>query len=260
MEQPISTENRNDVLHFQCNLCARNNALPISAFDRESRTCAYCNSTVRMRQLCWMLSRCLFERDLTIPGFPEDKSIIGTGMTDPSEYAVPLSKKLGYANSFFDGEPRLDITKIPMELEGCYDFLISSEVFEHVLPPVSTAFINARRLLKKGGYFIFSVPYGEQEHTLEHFPDLHRFEIRGEGDGSFLVNRTAEGDLQVRHKLIFHPGRGETLEMRFFSVPDIIRHLSAAGFADIKLWNESYLPFGIHRAEWCGAPFSARAA
>ncbi len=259
MNGPSDTIETAREVNFKCNLCGQNNIVPITQLEREIRSCATCNSTVRMRHLSWIVSRCLFNRDLTIPDFPLRKDILGTGMTDPSEVAVPLSERLGYHNSFYDGEPRLDITDIPTESIGRYDFLISSEVFEHIPTPVHRAFVNARRLLKKGGHFIFSVPFGEQNETIEHFPDMHRYEVRRNGEEGFLINWTASGVMQIRHSVAFHPGRGDTLEMRFFSVPDIIAHLKAAGFTDITLWQKSYLPFGIHRSEWCGAPFSARA-
>ncbi len=40
------------------------------------------------------------------------------------------------------------------KLEGQLDFVISSDVFEHVPPPVDIAFENTRRMLRPGGLFV----------------------------------------------------------------------------------------------------------
>ena len=38
-------------------------------------------------------------------------------------YAKPLAEKLGYVNTFYHAEPRLDIANVPDEMLGRYDFL-----------------------------------------------------------------------------------------------------------------------------------------
>ena len=48
---------------------------------------------------------------------------------------------------FLHKEPRLDITSVDASLHGQFDFIISTEVFEHVAAPVSRAFENARDML-----------------------------------------------------------------------------------------------------------------
>jgi hypothetical protein len=93
------------------------------------------------------LSLELFGVNLALPDFPFVKSLHGLGTSDDSSYAFHLTEKLDYRNTFYDREPRFDIANPPADEFGKYDFLISSEVFEHVPPPVEAAFCNAFRML-----------------------------------------------------------------------------------------------------------------
>ena len=157
-------------------------------------------------------------------------------------------------------EPRLDIADAPEDLTARFDFIIASDVFEHVAPPVSRAFANARRLLKPHGIFIFSVPYSLDQETLEHFPDLHDYRLV-EKDGAWrLENRTSDGRRQVFSDLVFHGGPGSTLEMRLFSRNGLIDEFVKAGFAGVRIADESQLGYGIVWPEPWSVPMVAYAA
>ena len=119
-----------------------------------------------------MLSLELLGRSLCLSEFPTRPDIIGLGMSDWDGYASVLAQKFSYQNTYYHQEPRLDIRDIDPKLEGTMDFVISSDVFEHVPPPVSMAFENARRLLKPNGILVFSTPYSKETETVEHFPEL----------------------------------------------------------------------------------------
>jgi len=84
--------------------------------------------------------------------------LVGVGMSDWEGYANRLEKKLSYVNTYYHKAPLLDITAVDPSLSNLYDFIIATEVFEHISPPISRAFENVHRLLKPGGVFIFSVP------------------------------------------------------------------------------------------------------
>ncbi len=108
----------------------------------------------------------------------------------------------------------MDITDLDPTLEGQFDFIISSDVFEHVAPPISMAFENVRKLLKPDGVLIFSVPYSKNQETVEHFPGLHNYRIV-EAEGHYtLRNITRDGVLQIFENPVFHGGACSTLEMR----------------------------------------------
>jgi SAM-dependent methyltransferase len=143
-------------------------------------------------------------------------------------------------------------------LEGTLDFLICTEVFEHVPPPVSRAFENARRLLKSNGVLIFSTPYGLQAETWEHFPQLHQYELIKRDGGTALINTTADGHRQEFRNLIFHGGPGATLEMRMASLNSLRREFVAAGFAEPRIYAEDMSAYGICWAEPWSLPMAAR--
>ncbi len=143
-------------------------------------------------------------------------------------------------------------------MEGYFDFVLSSEVFEHVPPPVSRAFAGARALLKPGGVLVLTVPYGFQGETIEHFPELHDYVIEGEGERRVLKNVTADGRRQEFEDLIFHGGCGETLEMRYFAFMSLMDELLAAGFDDVRLHGPA-LAHGVLWPRHTSFPITARA-
>lgn len=241
------------LISFQCNVCGHTNQdVPLqTVVHREAISCSCCASNLRMRSVVNALSQELFKKSLCLPDFPEDKSICGIGMSDWEGYAVPLSRKLNYTNTFYHMEPRLDITDIRPEQENQYDFIISSDVFEHIPPPVSQAFRNAWRLLKPGGVMIFTVPYVKDGSTVEHFPELHDFKIVDTDKARRLINITHDGREQFFDDLVFHGGEGFTLEMREFSEPDLLAELSRAGFTDLRIYSDKITDYGIiHPCPW----------
>ncbi|MDH5288005.1 MAG: methyltransferase domain-containing protein [Betaproteobacteria bacterium] len=247
------------VVTFDCNLCGARNAVAFAQLARETPSCAACASTVRFRSIGHLVARELFGADLALPDLPRRPEVRGLGLSDADAYAKPLADRLGYENTFFHQSPQLDITAIDEARAGRYDFVVASDVFEHVLAPVSRAFVNARRLLKPGGAFILTVPFGTEGPTREHFPELHDWRIEGEGDARVLVNRTADGREQRYADLCFHGGDGSTLEMRLFSRDDLLRELREAGFAHARIAGEACLPFGIVWPEPWSVPIVARA-
>jgi GT2 family glycosyltransferase len=249
---PTSVENLTeslqsfDVISFKCNICGLECKAALADLDREKPSCA-CGSTVRSRAIVHLLSTELFGRSIALPDFPIRPDLCGWGMSDGG-YSDLLSQKLGYVNTFYHKPPFLDIAApLEFEKEGTLDFLISTEVFEHIEPPVSRAFINARRLLKPGGTFVFTVPYTLGSDTVEHFPELHQYEIIApQSNRPILKNVTKNGQEQVYDDLIFHGGPGTTLEMRIFSKTGMLAELKEAGFDVVKIFSEPYLEFGIY--------------
>jgi SAM-dependent methyltransferase len=88
-----------------------------------------------------------------------------------------------------------------------FDLCTSTEVFEHV-PDDLSGFRELRRVLRRGGLFIFTVPLSDADHTverarvvngkLEHLlpPEYHGDRIRGQG--RVLVFRDYGGDVVER--------------------------------------------------------------
>jgi SAM-dependent methyltransferase len=201
----------------------------------------------------------MFGKSIALPDFPMRRDVSGWGMSDAG-YVDLLSKKMNYLNTFYDREPRFDITEtLKPGQENSLDFLISTEVFEHIAPPVSIAFKNAGRLLKQQGVLIFTVPFIPLGETREHFPELHHYEpVSRNGGNPILKNITRDGREQVFEDLVFHGGVGATLEMRVFSKEGIIRELEQAGFGAIKFYSEPYWEFGIYWSLPYSIPLTAR--
>ncbi len=233
------------LLNFRCNICGAPNVRSVVTLQREESSCDRCGSSLRCRGVIHALSTALFGRSVAIQDFPERPDIVGWGMTDWDGYASRLAEKLSYTNTFYHQEPHLDIMAISDTDNGQLDFLISSDVFEHVTPPVMTAFTNARRLLKPDGIFVLTVPYGLQPETIEHFPNLHEFTIVGKGDDRQLINVTVDGTRETFSDLIFHGGAGSTLEMRVFAQESLLANLRAAGFSRVAIRSDPSFEHGV---------------
>jgi SAM-dependent methyltransferase len=215
---------------------------------------------VRTRTIVHLLTSELFGRSIALPEVPRRTDLVGIGLSDSPGYAIPLAKRLGYTNTYFHTEPRLDIADVPADRTAEADFIIASDVFEHVAPPVARAFANARRLLKPRGVLIFSVPFSLAADTVEHFPDLCDYRLI-EADGTWrLENHTSDGRLQVFTDLVFHGGPGTTLEMRLFSRAALEREFRAAGFGRMRIADEPCPEYGIVWPEPWSVPMVAYAS
>ena len=246
-----------DLLPFQCNVCGRMTSVPSSRLKREEPSCR-CGSTLRTRSLIHVLTTELLGKSVPIPDIPMHSELVGIDMSGAAVYADKLDQCFNYTNTFLHKEPRLDVTAPEAHWFGSCDFVVSSDVLEHVRPPVSDAFDNILKMLKPGGLLVMTVPYRKDGTTQEHFPDLNSYRIEGHGKDRVLVNTRADGQIERYEDLVFHGGDGDTLEMRVFSESSILRELADAGFDDIRIHDEPMLQFGIVWTEQWSLPISAR--
>ncbi len=256
---PVAEPGSAPLVSFRCNLCGLDCRVPAAAISRETPSCDRCGSTVRCRAVVHLLTLELFGRSIALPDMTPRPDKIGIGLSDAECYAQPLARKLAYTNTFFHTAPRLDIANVPDDRAALYDFIIASDVFEHVVPPVSRAFRNAHRLLKPGGVFIFTVPFTLENDTVEHFPLLHDYRVYESDAGWRMENRMADGQVQIHDDLVFHGGPGTTLEMRLFSRPALEREFAAAGFAHVRVADQAFPEHGIAWPEPWSVPIVARA-
>lgn len=230
---------------FLCNICGAASAVSAETdFDREKPSCP-CGSNVRHRWIVHQISTKLFGRSLSLQQFPVAKEFRGIGFSDNPLYADVLAAAVDFVNTRYDAEPFFDITDPSCGETESLDFIIASEVFEHISPPVQPAFDNLFRLLKPNGFVAFSTPWAPEGDTREHFPNLYDWTIAKLKHEFILINRTRDGLLETFDQLCFHGGPGQTLEMRLFSRPALERHFRAAGFRSVDFATAPVQEFGI---------------
>ena len=226
---------------FVCNICGKENNI-YEPFNREFTRTACCNSSPRMRMIVHVLSMELFGKSLALPNFPE-RNIKGIGISDWEGYAIPLAAKLNYTNTYYHKEPRLDIANVSESWKGKYDFVICSDVMEHVEPPVLRGFQGLSDLLKPGGVVIFSVPYMYECGYQEYYPNLYKYKIVEIDGQKVLKNVTRDGNEEEFTNLWMHGGDGAVLAMRLYTEQKLVEDFLAVGFNDMKIYR-AYMPFG----------------
>ena len=187
------------------------------------------------------------------PILPENtdlRRLRGIGLSGNYMYAPVLERLFDYTNTYFHKEPFLDICSGTLAYSGL-DFMISSEIFEHVPPPPDVAFRNCHRMLKPGGILILTVPYGANTtETVEHYPSLYKWELKkkspakGTEEDYYIENVNVHGEVEVFPKVHFHGGAGQTVEMRVFSKGHLERLATENGF-EIEFVEEDVPLFGI---------------
>ena len=244
---------------FTCNLCGNRNRSPLSVVKgRETKSCYHCGSTLRFRSIIHVLSTELLGESTILKDFPINKDIRGIGLTGSELYSHSLERIFNYQNTYYHKEPKLDITDIREYNRDSNDFIIASDVFEHVRPPVSIPFKNLFELLKPNGICVLSVPLGEGKETIEHFPELYNFQIIKQGKKTILHNKSKEGRDQYFENLRFHGGDGSTLEMRIFSKKFLIEAAQASSFKDYKIYNDNVSKYGIYWEAYSSFPITFR--
>jgi hypothetical protein len=212
-----------------------------------------------MRGIIHHLSIGLFGSSITLPDFPISPGIVGLGLSDWEGYAHRLEACFDYTNTFYHQEPLLDIAAPPPDRRDSAHFLISTDVLEHIPPPVALGFAGSFALLRPGGLLVLTVPFRDIPQTTEHFPHLHRFRVVRLGEDDYvLVNRRRDGELELHDKLIFHGGPGDTLEMRVFARRHTEQLLHEAGFVDIAVHETAVPKWGIFPPHLEGLPITAR--
>lgn len=238
------------IIDYRCNICGSNNRLETHLFHRELAHCRRCGANARFRGIIHIVAQILGEEINTpLKDWKVRKHISGIGMSDWPGYANLLEKKLNYQNTFYDRRPQLDIMNLSPGYVEKYDFIICTDVFEHILQPVQRGFDNLLQLLKPGGHLVFSVPYTRADQTVEHYPGLRDYEILDFRGEKIIVNRDKEGQLHVYDKPVFHGGEGATLEMRVFCETDVLQRLTQAGFEDIQIYDQPQLSIGYYWPE-----------
>jgi SAM-dependent methyltransferase len=255
----VNVETGPSVLRFVCNITGDKVELNTSdiKYEREGILYEWYNS--RTRAIVYMLSNKLFGKSIPLSKFPPMEHLTCIGMSDNILLGNRLSDIFNYTNTYYHMEPKLDIYDCENHYDK-YDFMISSDVFEHInpYPGLDIAFKNLYRMLKDDGFIIFSVPFVYNETTIEHYPNLYNYKIVYEVDGNgkdgkgeyILYNRTLDGKYETFRNLIFHGGPGSTLELRLFCQKDLIDRFTNAGFRKITFLDPDDIDINEHGIYW----------
>ena len=234
-------------MHFWCNITGNPFDLDDSEKHREGGSRFGFNC--RFRAICYVFCKLFYGHCKIMKQLEKNKNIKGIGMSD-SGWANIFKDKFNYINTYYHTSPYLDIyNNEHVKTYTDLDFIISSDVFEHInpFPSVQTAFDNLYSMLKCEGVLIFSVPFTYGEHK-EHFPNLYDYKIEKKNNGDYILhNITIDNKIETFNNLCFHGGPGSVLEMRVFSQKSIISFLEKSGFIDIIFYEitEDMKKYGI---------------
>lgn len=217
---------------FLCNICGTENSL-LAPLHRELIACGGCRSNARFRGIISALAANIGERK-PLKDWEERKHIKILGMSDSESYANILSEKFDYINTYFHQSPHLDIGDLNSAARySNIDYIISSDVLEHVMHPVQSAFDHMYTMLKEDGVLIISVPTLEGYETIEHYGAMKSYRVFQIEEHFIVAGIDMNGICFTHLQPRFHGGPGEVLELRIFGVGDLKSRLASAGFTNL---------------------------
>ncbi len=169
-------------------------------------------------------------------GYPEDASVspdfsrYGLGVSDDMKLAQRLFQLFMYTNSYFHQFPTVDITSPPSETRAQFEFIVCSDVLEHVPPPVEFALLGLRSMLRPQGFLVVSVPCQVNPESTEYYPNIVSWDLSDDGlrwtDLAGIDHFDPDPEL--------HGGSGQTLAFRFWSITDLADRLVRTGFSSVR--------------------------
>ena len=201
----------------RCNVCGWSGRFLRLERGREGTVCTNCGSTSRNRAVSFVLARVLDEDQAVFRW----KYRLSTPMLESSArgaLAMYFRMKFDYYGTEFDPahiaagtHPRdyADFQKLHYDADT-FDFVVASDVFEHVRRDAD-ALREVQRVLKPGGHLILTVPYDH-----DRAQTIQRVDTSGPKDVHLLAPQ-------------YHGGGGHTLAYREYG-RDLVDAMSAAGF------------------------------
>lgn len=165
--------------YILCKICGGFRKIKVQSDNlREDGLCEKCHSNSRKRHLAVVLLDSLQEKGITgkLHSLQELPTNLETSVYNVEcngalhEYLKVLgnyscSEYFGPYKDFgtvHNGILNIDLRDIPFQ-DNRFDYVISTEVFEHIPDPYS-GFREIHRILKKGGAHIFTVPFCGRDH------------------------------------------------------------------------------------------------
>ncbi len=203
----------------RCNICGHAGPFIRPEGLKEGYQCTNCSASSRNRLVMYVLGVMLGFGDRPVFEWPENPSLRILEPCPRGPQVPMLQAKFDYVTPEYDAEkiaagadPRefADVQKLPFD-DASFDFVIASDIFEHVREDVK-GFREIFRTLKPGGTFLLTVPYDHARETT-----LERVKVEGEKDIPLVEPRYAGGG-------------GATLDYREYG-RDLLQKLRDVGFA-----------------------------
>jgi SAM-dependent methyltransferase len=228
---------------FICNICGHTSKA--ENMHRELALCSGCGSNARFRAMMVGLSQGLFGRIVPMPEMKPNRGVRGFGCSDAMAYADRVANLFDYANTYLHVEPRVDVCDAVTlgPFIGC-NFILCSDVLEHVLADPTAAIRNMYDCLKPGGCLVVSAPSYEMAATIEKYPTLRSYSVVPIAGRYVVIYETTAGAVGFDPDPVFHGGPGSVLEMRLFSHEALVRAVTAAGFSAVSMVGKEALAYG----------------
>jgi SAM-dependent methyltransferase len=189
--------------------------------------CSQCGSTWRVRATALAMLAGLQLPWKPIPDQQQDWSRRGIGLSDHAALAASLAGRFDYTNTYLHRYPRFDLLDVPDDLRGELEYIICSDVLEHVPPPLEQGVRGLAEVLRPGGAAIISVPITGDDLNREYYPGLTSWEII---EHHHVRWSDASGTVRVDESPEYHGGPGQVLAFRTWSALSMEHELLAAGF------------------------------
>lgn len=203
----------------QCNICGWKGEFSLPEREREGVMCRNCSSTSRNRAVVYVLGQLMKQAGHPVFEWPKNKSLKILESSARGSYPVMFADKFDYYATEFDPakiaegtHPRefADFQKLHYD-NNTFDFVIASDVFEHVRKD-EDGYKEILRVLKHGASFILTVPYDHNRAST-----IVRVDTSGETDIHLLEPE-------------YHGGGGHTLTYRNYG-RDLLSLLHKVGYA-----------------------------
>ena len=193
--------------------------------------CSNCRASLRSSDLANILLKSVFpqKENLTMDDLVEKKDLKILNLFSEGPVHNSLKNLPNYccgeffddikSGDYYNGIKCIDLQNIPFE-DNTFDLIITEDVLEHVLD-IEMAFNEIKRVLKKDGFHIFTIPVHEKNKTVSRKKNdkkvFHGDPLRDKGA---LVNTDFGNDLIDILKR-FGMDTEEYMVHRFFSKEDI---------------------------------------
>jgi SAM-dependent methyltransferase/DNA-directed RNA polymerase subunit RPC12/RpoP len=167
-----------DTVNQFCSICGKNSQFLCEADVslREAR-CPYCGASQRNSDLAKIIMRTFSTIEnislLQAEPFLKNMEIYeaqSSGQVHDALCRLPHYTCSEFFNDIPSGQKNLngilcqDLQNLTFPSDN-FDLIITQDIFEHIREP-EKAFVEIRRVLKPGGYHIFTIPYNEGKTTL----------------------------------------------------------------------------------------------